>query len=83
MPFATLWDIEGAKISTDHRMPTCTIKKYDAPYTGKGRWTMPLNILKDTGFLSTLDSISLVVHQQMKSCVTRTTDRNPQTIGEN
>ena len=45
------WEIEEAKINTDHRMVTCAVAKYRSPDLGRGRWAMHHTLLRDETFL--------------------------------
>ncbi|KAF5384648.1 hypothetical protein D9757_007442 [Collybiopsis confluens] len=44
------WNIKTPNITSDHDMVTATMVDPIAPHIGKGRWTVPLAILKHKGF---------------------------------
>ncbi|KAM6496546.1 Endonuclease/exonuclease/phosphatase [Amanita muscaria] len=41
------WDIQTPTINTDHQLVLATILDPKMPFIGKGRWTIPPNLLKD------------------------------------
>lgn len=45
------WMIESTGVPMDHRLASACLTTVEAPYIGKGRWTMPLTILVDQNFL--------------------------------
>ncbi|KAG2116710.1 Endonuclease/exonuclease/phosphatase [Suillus discolor] len=47
MPFSKEWRIEPSGIATDHQLISARISDIRMPFVGKGRWTLPLFILKD------------------------------------
>lgn len=45
--FSKDWDISPPGIHTDHQLISARISSKKMPYVGKGRWSMPLHVLKD------------------------------------
>ncbi|KAI9056569.1 DNase I-like protein, partial [Trametes sanguinea] len=41
------WQITESGIATDHKMASVSVTDYQAPFMGKGRWSMPLHLLTD------------------------------------
>src|SRR5229473_2827867 len=44
---ATNWEIMRTAINTDHKMVSVSVVNAGTPFIGRGRWTMPLFLLKD------------------------------------
>lgn len=42
------WAMENTPIKTDHKMVTVKIAYHETPFIGRGRWTFPNFLLKDT-----------------------------------
>ncbi|KAI0744993.1 Endonuclease/exonuclease/phosphatase [Earliella scabrosa] len=77
------WDIEGPGIVTDHRMPTCMISNYCAPFVGKGRWSMPACLLSDKPFMEIMRETAMNFQRRLEhnvQCAERTEDCNPQLL---
>ncbi|KZP21142.1 DNase I-like protein [Athelia psychrophila] len=52
---ASDWDIAKPAIKTDHKMATVRITNPSMPFIGKGRWSMPIHLLKNKKFLTMRD----------------------------
>ncbi|RDX53125.1 hypothetical protein OH76DRAFT_1454029 [Lentinus brumalis] len=61
------WDIAGAGIQTDHRMPTVAVANYNEPYIGKGRWALPHALLNDAIFLGLLRDEGMLLQTRMEN----------------
>lgn len=46
-PWCMDWTIEHPAVKTDHRLVSVRITSENMPYLGKGRWAMPVGLLKD------------------------------------
>ena len=46
-PWCTDWKIEHPGLKTDHSMVSVQITSENMPYLGKGRWAIPINLLKN------------------------------------
>ena len=47
MPWCTDWSIEHPAVQTDHQLVSVKITSENMPYIGRGRWSIPLNLLKN------------------------------------
>ena len=72
------WDIRGAGINTDHRMPTVTLTNYNEPFVGKGRWALPISLLNDKTFLATMKEEGIRLQVKLETMTTRDESNNPQ-----
>ena len=46
------WNIETTALNTDHKMIFVKVIDQKAPYFGRGRWTMPLYMLKNKALIA-------------------------------
>ena len=53
-PFTFDWEIKESAIPTDHAMVSVRYAPKEAPYIGKGRWTLPLSLIHNKKFLEKL-----------------------------
>ncbi|KAI1789415.1 Endonuclease/exonuclease/phosphatase, partial [Ganoderma leucocontextum] len=74
------WEIEDSGIHTDHSMPTMCLAKFQAPHVGKGRWTLPQDLLKDTEYLRKMRSLGIELQGELASLKHRSETENPQLI---
>ncbi|KAI1783370.1 Endonuclease/exonuclease/phosphatase [Ganoderma leucocontextum] len=74
------WNIDGPGIHTDHSMPTMCLAKFQAPHVGKGRWTLPHDLLRDTDFLQTMRTLGAELQEDLALPQARSEERNPQTM---
>ena len=69
------WKIENSGMETDHKIVSMQFSNPGAPFIGKGRWTMPLSLLKDREMItqikklgaSTLRACELELQDQAQS----------------
>ena len=54
---STEWNIEHTAIPTDHRIVSARISCRESPFIGKGRWTIPLQLIHDHTFIKALASL--------------------------
>ncbi|KAH7903930.1 hypothetical protein BJ138DRAFT_979434, partial [Hygrophoropsis aurantiaca] len=64
LPFCKEWKIEPPGIPTDHQLISARISDNRLPYVGKGRWTLPLFVLKQKELSEEI--IDLVAEMQFK-----------------
>ena len=50
-PFTFDWEIKETPIPTNHAMVSVRYAPHEAPYAGKGRWTLPLSLLHNERLL--------------------------------
>ncbi|KAI0653752.1 Endonuclease/exonuclease/phosphatase, partial [Cubamyces menziesii] len=74
------WEIEEPGIETDHRLAFVEIADRDAPYVGKGRWIMPLHLLRDEEMILSMKELAKKMTEEIGALTERTPDHNPQTI---
>lgn len=77
------WRIETTAIKTDHHMISAKISSQEAPHIGKGRWTMPLNLLDDRTYVTKIMEIGQLIEteaRKIETQQTRTEEKNPQTL---
>ena len=78
------WLTEPPGIQTEHQMVTTKITSPTMPYIGKGRWTMPLHLLKDKKLMEKIQKMTLELEQALEACSTsRTEANNPQKCSKN
>ncbi|TFK83513.1 DNase I-like protein [Polyporus arcularius HHB13444] len=76
---ANEWDIAGPGIRTDHRLVTVAIANVEAPFVGKGRWSLPTTLLTDAIYLAELQKLGMALQKEIETIRTRSDERNPQT----
>ncbi|KAF5375493.1 hypothetical protein D9615_009178 [Tricholomella constricta] len=85
MQSAREWKIEPSGIpGTDHRMVSVQVAHRNAPWVGKGRWSIPNHVLKDKLFRATVRKEGLKTVEDLEQIQhTRTHEKNPQTVFAN
>ena len=73
------WNIEITALNTDHKMVSVKIIDQKAPYFGRGRWTMPLYMLKNKALVQDIQSLGIKLEQSLNSGQQRSLVDNPQT----
>ncbi|RDB23311.1 Transposon TX1 uncharacterized protein [Hypsizygus marmoreus] len=73
------WEIKHTAIPTDHQMVTIHIENYDSPFIGKGRWTIPLHLLKDRKLIQEIEKMGIDLQEKIDGAE-RTEMVNPQTL---
>ena len=78
------WKIAPSPIPTDHWLVSVRYAPKDAPYIGKGRWTWPLNVLRDKKIMEEVVKRGLKLQEdigKLKASPNERTDLyNPQTL---
>ncbi len=59
------WGIKATHIPTDHKMVTVELIDLKAPYIGRGRWTMPLYLLKNKKLMKEVRDLGLELESQI------------------
>ena len=72
------WNIETTALNTDHKMVSVKVIDQKAPYFGRGRWTMPLYMLKSNALMQDIQSLGIKLEQELDSGQQRTSVVNPQ-----
>jgi ribonuclease HI/exonuclease III len=78
------WNIWTPGIPTDHKITSVRITNPKSPFIGKGRWTIPLHLLKNKTLLDEIQSLARTLEQNLNREKTQRTERmNPQTLFKN
>ncbi|KAF9234529.1 Endonuclease/exonuclease/phosphatase [Melanogaster broomeanus] len=80
--FSKEWHIEPSGIHTDHQLVSARISDHRMPYVGKGRWSLPLFILKDQEVSEEIVSLGRILQQKINQgqhLQPRSETDNPQT----
>ncbi|KAA1476633.1 DNase I-like protein, partial [Dentipellis sp. KUC8613] len=73
------WNCRDTSVPTDHRLVSVRYTVQDAPYIGKGCWTLPLHILNNKDLLRRINEEGIALTARMESAMTnRTPNNNPQ-----
>ncbi|KAI0342654.1 DNase I-like protein, partial [Trametopsis cervina] len=81
MSTAAEWQIgPTGGVDTDHSLVSVRIADPAIPYVGKGRWTMPLYLLKDKELEHTIAELGVALQKELDTITRlgRTPTRNPQ-----
>ncbi|KAJ7821067.1 Endonuclease/exonuclease/phosphatase [Mycena leptocephala] len=75
------WIIESSGIHTDHQLVSMRFSDPEMPFIGKGRWVMPLYLLKDKKVMSQVYDLGKLAEFRLEVATNnRTETENPQTI---
>jgi exonuclease III len=76
------WDIKPSGILTDHQMVSVRVSAANAPEIGKGRWALPLHLLKDKRFMLHCNNKGIELESQLRTMDPghRDANNNPQTL---
>ncbi|KII84252.1 hypothetical protein PLICRDRAFT_73789, partial [Plicaturopsis crispa FD-325 SS-3] len=75
------WAIEPVGILTDHRMVSVEVIDQKAPYIGRGRWTMPLHLIRDKILGEEIHKLGLTLQDDLeRNKHNRTEENNPQIL---
>ncbi|TFY53337.1 hypothetical protein EVJ58_g9508 [Rhodofomes roseus] len=82
MSRSLLWELRTTGVQTDHRLAVTRLTAAEAPFIGKGRWTLPLQLLSDSVFLNDAIRIGETKWTAAKAITgdSRTDTNNPQTL---
>ena len=76
---ATDWDIDKSRVETDHNLVSVIITNPKAPFIGRGRWTLPMFLLKDKEFKKNAIELSIKLQKDLEDLTERSETNNPQT----
>ncbi len=79
------WKIEASIVPTDHWLVQMKYAPNDAPRTGKGRWTWPLNQIEDQNTLGKIVKRGIKLQEKINDLKENNIDRatnNPQLLWE-
>ena len=78
------WNTAPSSIPTDHWLVSVKYAPKDSPYIGKGRWTWPLNILRDKKIMKQIEERGLELQEEIKHLLAtpneRSDTKNPQVM---
>jgi exonuclease III len=79
------WEIEHSAISTDHKIVSVRVIDPKMPFIGRGRWTMPLFLMKDKIFVEEAHKRGLTLQRDLNDWTERgpMSPTNPQTYFQN
>ena len=75
------WKIKPSAVPTDHWLVTVKYAPKDAPDIGKGRWTLPLQVLKNRKLIEMVITRGIKLQEDLENIRTQNTNRettNPQ-----
>ena len=72
------WEVTTTALNTDHKIVSVKVMDQKAPYIGRGRWTMPLHMLKYTALIKEIQILGAELEQKIDSGQQRTSVVNPQ-----
>ena len=79
------WQIEQTAIWTDHKLISVEFANPGAPFIGKGRWSIPLHLLKNRKVIREIKNIGMAYEGKINESRTqpldrRTSENNPQSL---
>ncbi|KAF8633797.1 hypothetical protein AX17_004355 [Amanita inopinata Kibby_2008] len=75
------WTSDPVGFPTDHKCVTVKLFDPSLPHIGKGRWTMPLFLLKNKKLMSDIHELGQAAQSHITNSIhTRTNEHNPQTV---
>lgn len=75
------WKIDHSGINTDHAMISMTLLNPWQPYIGKGRYAMPVHLLKDDELIDRIEKLGIEHQKRLDMCKeSRTEWENPQRL---
>lgn len=78
-----VWNISTTGVPTDHCLITARVTAAQAPYIGRGRWTMPTHLLSDQVFIKLVATLGEAKLRDAVACSkreTRSPANNPQLV---
>ncbi|VDC01381.1 unnamed protein product [Peniophora sp. CBMAI 1063] len=80
IPYVLKVIIEEAGIGSDHKMLVIEVECRKAPYIGKGRWSMPLRLLKDPKVIKAIEELGHEALAEIDGIQERSDEHNPQLV---
>ena len=77
------WKIKPSAVPTDHWLVTVKYSPKDAPEIGKGRWTLPIQVLKNKKLIEIIITRGIKLQNDLEDIRTQNADRettNPQRL---
>ncbi|KAJ7136378.1 Endonuclease/exonuclease/phosphatase, partial [Mycena crocata] len=75
------WTIESPGIHSDHQLVSMKYSDPKIPFIGKGRWVLPLHLLKDKTVMNKVYALGKEMEARLENTKNnRTEDENPQVI---
>lgn len=72
------WKIEVPAVKTDHKLVSVRITNPKSPEMGKGRWSMPLLLLKNKKFLLSAQELRIELQNVLRNLIARSPEHNTQ-----
>ena len=77
--WCTDWKIEHPSLKSDHNLISVQISSENMPFIGKGRWAIPVNLLKNRGLKKKTQELAKALQQEVeRSLLERHETDNPQ-----
>jgi hypothetical protein len=76
------WEVTTTALNTDHKMVSVKIDQ-KAPYIGRGRWTMPLYMLKDKALILDIQCLGRELEDKLDNREQMSPVVNPQVHFQN
>ena len=77
------WEVTTTALNTDHKMVYVKVIDQKAPYIGRGRWTMPLYMLKDKALILDIQRFGRELEDKLDNREQRSPVVNPQVHFQN
>ncbi|KAJ7077990.1 Endonuclease/exonuclease/phosphatase, partial [Mycena belliarum] len=75
------WRFESSGLHTDHQLLSMKYADPKMPFIGKGRWVLPLHLLKDKTVMDKVYALGKETEARLEAAkINRTAEENPQTI---
>ncbi|KAJ7081679.1 hypothetical protein C8R44DRAFT_835768 [Mycena epipterygia] len=75
------WAIEICALPTDHKLVSVNYSNAKIPFISRGRWSLPLHILKDKETMNKIQELGKALEDAMKCCkFCRSESDNPQVL---
>ncbi|KAK0209768.1 hypothetical protein IW262DRAFT_1468461 [Armillaria fumosa] len=73
------WELSMSNVETDHHAALVQMSHPKVPYVDKGRWTMPLHLLRNKCMIKKVEGVLKEAGEEIKALGNgRTVERNPQ-----
>jgi len=78
-PWCTDWAIKHLAVKTDHRLVSIEITSENMPYLGKGRWAIPIGLLKNRMLKKQTQKLARELQNKVKASIREGCEiKNPQ-----
>lgn len=72
------WCIKESGLPTDHKLAMVSLANRNAPFMGRGRWSMPAHLLTDPQMVTTMRELGKKLVAEIAGCGPRSMEKNPQ-----